>query len=78
MPAGLFFVFALSGGRFPHRLLVRHLRRMNIHLDPVFALEFLKCDIHVKLTHSAQDHLMGLIISREFQRGIFLDEFVQT
>ena len=78
MPPGLPLVLPLGAGGFPDGLFIWNLRRMDIDLDAVFALQLFERHVHVQLSHGAENHFVRLGIADEHEGRILLDQFMEA
>ena len=69
--AGLLLVGVVDGGRPRDLLAVGNLRRADIGVDLVGALEDVDLDVEMKLAHPLNDGLAGFLIGVDPERGIF-------
>ena len=51
---------------------------MDVDLGPVLATQLLKGDIHVQLSHAAQNHFLRLLVADKLQGGIFFNQLMQA
>ena len=76
-PAALPLVLALRLGAGQHRLVVRRVRQLQVHVDVELPLQLLDGHLDVHLPHALEQRLVGLGIARQLQRGILLEQLVQ-
>src|SRR5262245_18560971 len=68
--AGLLLVRVIDRDLLGDLLAIGHLRRADIGLDLVGALEDVDLDVEVKLAHALEDGLAGLLVGRDPERGV--------
>src|SRR5262249_58808125 len=70
-PAGLTNEFADALRGFTYRFAISNLGTSDVRIDSELALQPVNDDLEMKLTHTADDRLAGLLVSGYFKAGIF-------
>src|SRR6185436_17414608 len=72
--AGLLLVLVVPLGFAGGSFAIAHLRRTDLELDLVFALDALDVDFEMQFTHAGNNGLAGLFIVEDVERRVFLAE----